>query len=57
MEDDRERCLRLLRDEARQYADILAEGRPQTLEGYREAVGHLKGLRWALDLCEKTLQR
>jgi hypothetical protein len=57
VEDDRETALRLLRAQAQQYAGVLAEGRPQTLEAYREAVGHLKGLRWALELCEKTLLR
>jgi hypothetical protein len=55
IEESADRYKRLLREEAARWAEALTNGVPMTLEAYREDVGHLKALRWALDLAEKTL--
>lgn len=46
---------RRLQEEIDHQVESISQGRPQNYESYRESVGALKGLRFALEAFEKFI--
>lgn len=52
-----EQYVQRLQDRVRQESEALADGRPVSLEDYRQRVGYTKGLKWALTELEDLWKR